>query len=57
MLPSHFPKNDSIEEAVYAIPTEQVSSSASRAKNAFSYRPTQTILVFIHKMSYSIINI
>ena len=57
MLTTHFQKNDSIKVAVLAIPTEQVSSLASRANNVFSYRPTQTILVFIYWMSYSVINI
>ena len=56
MLPTHFPKNDSIKVAVLATPTEQVSV-ASRAKNVFAYRLTQTILVFIYRMSYSITNI
>ena len=57
MLPTHFPKNDSTKVAVLAPPAEQVSSVASRAKNVFAYRLTQTILVFIYKMSYSITNI
>ena len=38
-------------------PTAQVSSVASRVKNVFSYRPRQTILVFIYRMSNSIIHI
>ena len=35
----------------------QESSVARRAKNVFSYRSTKTILVFIYRMSYSVIHI
>ena len=35
----------------------QESSVARRANNVFSYRSTKTILVFMYRMSYSVINI